>query len=171
MAKKKKNLSEIASSEQIDGTKFKVALVVSRWNPEITEALLEASMETLKKAKVSEENLKIVHVPGAFELPVGAKMLLASEGYDGVICLGCVIKGETAHNEYISNAVATGLTQLSLISSKPCIFGLLTPNTMEQALDRAGGKHGNKGHEAAATLLEMIALKKSLTQAGKKIGF
>ncbi len=168
---KKTNLSDIKLPDAEGTENFKVGIVVSKWNPEITEALLSASKETLTKAGINDDNIKVVHVPGSFELPAGAKMLLQSDSFDGVICLGCVIKGETTHNEYISHAVATGLTQLSLVSNKPCIFGVLTPNDMEQAKDRAGGKHGNKGHEAAATLIEMIALKKSLTQKNKSIGF
>ncbi len=169
MSEKKTNLSE--QDTLPNGTPFKIAIAVSKWNPKITEALLDGAKETLLKANVKEDNIKIVYVPGSYELPVAAKMLLQTESFDGIIALGCVIKGETSHNEYINNAVATGLTQLSLISGKPCIFGVLTPNDMQQALDRAGGKHGNKGHEAAATALHMIALKKSLSEPKSKIGY
>lgn len=169
MTEKKKNLSE--QQELPDGSKYKLGIAVSKWNPEITNALLAGAKETLLKANVSEDNINVIFVPGSFELPVAAKMLLQTEGYDGIIALGCVIKGETSHNEYINNAIANGLTQLSLVSGKPCIFGLLTPNDMQQALDRAGGKYGNKGHEAAATALQMIALKKSLAEPKSKIGY
>jgi len=169
MTEKKKNLSD--HQELPDGSKYKLGIAVSKWNPEITNALLNGAKETLLKANVSEDNISVVHVPGSFELPVAAKMLLQTESFDGIIALGCVIKGETSHNEYINTAVANGLTQLSLVSGKPCVFGVLTPNDMQQALDRAGGKHGNKGHEAAATALHMIALKKSLAEPKSKIGY
>ena len=169
MAKKKKNLSDQEGLP--DGSKYKVGIAVSKWNPEITNSLLAAAKETLLKANVLEENITVVFVPGSFELPIAAKMLLQTEGFDGIIALGCVIKGETSHNEYINNAVANGLTQLSLVSGKPCIFGVLTPNDMQQALDRTGGRYGNKGDEAAATLLHMIALKKSLSEPKSKIGY
>lgn len=169
MTKKKTNLSE--NHNLPDGSKFKIGIAVSKWNPDITNALLKGAKETLLEANVSKENINEVFVPGSFELPVAAKMLLQSEALDGIIALGCVIKGETSHNEYINNAVANGLTQLSLVSGKPCIFGVLTPNDMQQALDRSGGKHGNKGHEAAATVLQMIALKKSMAEPKSKIGY
>ena len=169
MTEKKKNLSEQEALP--DGSKFKIGIAVSKWNPEITNALLEGAKETLLNAKVPEDHIKVVYVPGSFELPIAAKMLLQTEGFDGILALGCVIKGETSHNEYINNAVANGLTQLSLVSGKPCIFGVLTPNDMQQALDRAGGKYGNKGHEAAATALQMIHLKKSLAEPKSKIGY
>ncbi len=169
MTKKKTNLSDHA--ELPDGQSYKIGIAVARWNEEITSALLSGSKQTLIEAGVKEDNIKVIQVPGAFELTVASKMLLQTESFDGIIALGCVIKGETSHNEYINNAVANGLTQLSLVSGKPCTFGLLTPNDMQQALDRSGGKHGNKGHEAAATVLEMIALKKSLTEPASKIGY
>lgn len=169
MTKKKTNLSDHQSLP--DGTTFKIGIAVSEWNPEITTALLNGAKETLLKANVKEDNINVVHVPGAFELPVAAKMLLQTESLDGIIALGCVIKGETDHNAYINNAVANGLTTLSLASGKPCIYGVLTPNDMQQALDRAGGKHGNKGDEAAATVLHMIALKKSMAEPKSKIGY
>ncbi len=171
MAKKKKNLSAFDSKDIPDGSDYKFGIVVSKWNPEITSSLLEGAKQALIDAQVKEENIKIIYVPGAFELPAGAKMMLQHDAYDGVICLGCVIKGETSHNEYINSAVANGLTQLSILSGKACIFGLLTPNDMQQALDRAGGKHGNKGVEAAVTCLQMASIKKALKHPNKSIGF
>ena len=109
---------------------------------------------------------------GAFELPAAAKMLLSQKSLDAIICIGCVIKGETKHDEYISHAVANGLINLSLVSSKPIIFGVLTPNDMQQALDRSGGKHGNKGIEAAHTAIKMIHLANQIKNGDKKkIGF
>ena len=118
-----------------------------------------------------EERIEKMLVPGAFELPVAAKMLLKKHSLDAVICLGCVIKGETSHNEYINQAVAQGLTTLSIATGVPCIFGLLTPNDQRQAEDRAGGKYGNKGVEAAITALRMAGTKKDLSKEKKKIGF
>jgi 6,7-dimethyl-8-ribityllumazine synthase len=113
-----------------------------------------------------------ITVPGAFELPSGAKLLLSQLSLDAVVCIGCVIKGETKHDEYISQAVANGIMQLSLMSGKPVIFGVLTPLDMQQALDRAGGKYGNKGIEAAHTALQMIQLQADIKQKDKKgIGF
>jgi 6,7-dimethyl-8-ribityllumazine synthase len=117
------------------------------------------------------KNIHSIWVPGTFELPVGAKMLAQTQKLDAVICLGCVIKGETSHNEYINLSVANALQQMSIVSGKPFIFGVLTPNDMQQALDRAGGIHGNKGDEAAVTAIKMAALRKSLAEPEKKIGF
>ena len=112
-----------------------------------------------------------MQVPGSFELTAGAKMIADEHKVDAVICLGCVIKGETSHNEYINYAVANGLTNLSMVYGRPFVFGVLTPDTEEQALDRAGGKHGNKGVEAAVTAIRMAAIKKGLKGSKPKIGF
>jgi 6,7-dimethyl-8-ribityllumazine synthase len=120
---------------------------------------------------VNADNIHSIHVPGAFELPLGAKILASNEKVDALICLGCVIKGDTKHDEYISNAVANGIMTLNLASSKPVIFGVLTPNDMQQALDRSGGKHGNKGVESAMTALKMVALAKSFKSSKKGIGY
>ncbi|NNE29341.1 MAG: 6,7-dimethyl-8-ribityllumazine synthase [Saprospiraceae bacterium] len=171
MASSLKNLSKYNPEDIPDSSEINIGIVVSDWNEEITHALYEGCFETLTKHGVKEENIHTVQVPGSFELPSGAKLLASSEKVDAVICLGCVIKGETPHNEYINQAVATGLTTLSVMSGKPFIFGLLTPNTMEQAKDRAGGKHGNKGVEAAVTALRMVHLKKDLQSSPKGIGF
>ncbi len=111
---------------------------------------------------MKEKDIKVLYVPGAFELTTGAQMLSSVPKFEAIICLGCVIKGETKHDEYINHAVANGLTQLSLRIKKPVIFGLLTTNNLKQAKDRAGGKHGNKGIEAALTAVRMLALKKKL---------
>jgi len=111
------------------------------------------------------------HVPGAFELPLGARIVMGQEKIDAAICLGCVIKGETEHDVYINNAVATGIMTLGLTSKKPVIFGVLTPNTKQQALDRAGGKHGNKGVEAATTAIKMVHLNNPDHNSKKSIGF
>lgn len=171
MASSLKNLSEYSNDNLPDGSSYKIGVIVSEWNEQITSKLFDACQETLKKHSVKEDNITKILVPGAFELTVAAKMLLKKAAYDAIICLGCVIKGETAHNEYINQSVAQGLTTLGLATGVPCIFGLLTPNDQAQAEDRAGGKHGNKGVEAAVTALRMAAIKKELQKEGKKIGF
>jgi len=172
MASHLKNLSSYDSTTMPKGEDFSFGIVVSEWNTEVTHALYEACFDTLIAHGVQEKNIHVVQVPGAFELTVGARMLAARHTCDAVICLGCVIKGETSHNEYINMSVAQGLTNLGLTSGRPFIFGLLTPNDQQQALDRAGGKHGNKGVEAATTALRMVGLSRDLNESGKKkIGF
>ena len=167
-----KGLSTYTSDAIPDMGEYRFGIVISEWNTEITTALANECRETLEKHGALTENIVIAQVPGAFELPVGAKLLLANKKVDAVICIGCVIKGETKHNEYISNAVATGITQLSIISGKPVVFGVLTPDNEEQAQDRSGGKYGNKGVEAATTAMRMVALAKQLKEEeSRKIGF
>jgi len=161
MAKKKVNLSAYKSSEIPSAKGMKIGIVVSEWNPEITESLFEACYKTLLDHGCRKKNILRITVPGSFELPAGAQLLTETKKPDAVICLGCVIQGETRHFDFICDAVANGLMQLSLKYGKPFIFGVLTPNNMEQARARAGGKHGNKGVEAAVTAIKMVALKKS----------
>ena len=165
------NLSEYNPNEIPSGEGMKIGIVVAQWNAEITNALLAGCQETLVSHQVKEADIRVMHVPGSFELPMGAKILLGQQNWDAVICLGCVITGDTKHNEYISNAVAQGLMMLGIGSGTPCIFGVLTPDTQEQALDRAGGKHGNKGVEAATTALQMASVKKQLRKEKSRIGF
>ncbi len=173
MSSSLKNLSSYDESTIPAADDMVFGIVVAEWNAHITHALYEGCVDTLLKHGAKEENIHVAQVPGSFELPIGARMLSGQHTLDAVICLGCVIKGETSHDEYINNAVATGLTNLSLTTGKPYIFGLLTTNDEQQALDRAGGKHGNKGVEAAVTAIRMGALKKG--EAGengkRKIGF
>jgi len=171
MASAKKNLSKYDESKLPLGEEMKIGIVVADWNDQITHALYEGAYDTLVKHKVEADNIHTLQVPGAFELPTAAAMLASKHKVDAVICLGCVITGETKHNEYINHAVATGLTNLGIASGKPFIYGVLTPNTEQQALDRAGGKYGNKGVEAAVTALRMIGIKKELNAPKKKIGF
>lgn len=154
-----------------DGSSFKVGIVVAQWNPDVTQALLNGAKETLRKAGVQDQNIDIIDVPGSFELPWGARYLLSADKRDVVLCLGCIIKGETKHDDYIASAVANGIMQLSLTSGVPIIFGVVTTNTPEQALDRAGGKHGNKGAEAAATGLQLAHISKDKHSGKKKIGY
>lgn len=163
MGEKKKNLSIHDSFTVHQPEEIKVGIVVSEWNETITGALKEGAIETLLAYGLKKKNIQLYSVPGSFELPSAASMLLSSDiFFNGIICLGCIIKGETRHDEYISQAVAKGIMQVGLVNITPVIFGVLTCDTMEQALDRAGGKHGNKGVEAAVSLLKMIELERSL---------
>jgi 6,7-dimethyl-8-ribityllumazine synthase len=139
-----------------------VAIVVSEWNTEITTSLLNAAVATLKENGIKDDDIIVRYVPGSFELPLGAKLLLDNAEPDAVICLGCVIQGETRHFDFICDSVANGIMTLGLEYNTPVIFGVLTPNNMQQAIDRAGGKHGNKGVEAAITALKLIALQYEL---------
>jgi len=157
---KKVNLSDYNPATVPDGSAYKVAIVVAEWNPEITNALLQGAHETLLQHGVKEENIRVMPVPGSYELTTGADIALADPSCDAAICLGCVIQGETRHFDFICEAVAQGLTNLSLKREKPVIFGLLTTNDMQQARERSGGRHGNKGVEAAVTALKMIRLNK-----------
>ena len=140
----------------ITGKRF--AIVVSEWNTDVTHALYTGAFETLLKYGATENNIIRVQVPGSFELSLGAQKMAEKQDIDAVICLGCVIQGETRHFDFICQAVADGITNVSLKYNKPVIFGVLTPNTQEQAIDRAGGKHGNKGDEAAITAIKMLAI-------------
>ncbi len=173
MATSLKNLSTYDDSSIPAADDMVFGIVVAEWNPHITHALYEGCLETLLKHGAKEENIHVAQVPGSFELPVGARILSGQHTLDAVICLGCVIKGETSHDAYINNAVAVGLTNLGITTGKPYIFGLLTTNDEQQALERAGGKHGYKGVEAAVTAIRMAALKKGRNgESGKrKIGF
>lgn len=171
MASALKNLSQYDESTMPSAAGMRFGIVVAEWNAHITHALYEGCFETLLKHGALEANIHTAQVPGSFELPTAAKLLVSRYSLDAVICLGCVIEGETKHNEYINNAVAVGLTNLGIVSGIPFIFGLLTPNNEEQALDRAGGKHGNKGVEAAVTAIRMGALKQEMSNAKSKIGY
>ena len=171
MASALQNLSTYDETNVPDAADLRFGVIVSDWNKDITHALYEACFDTLRKHGAKEENVHTVQVPGTFELPAAARIVAGREKVDAVICLGCVIKGETDHDVYINTAVSQGLVNLSIATGKPYIFGVLTPNTHEQAADRAGGKHGNKGVEAAVTAIRMAGLYKR-SQTGKKaIGF
>jgi 6,7-dimethyl-8-ribityllumazine synthase len=162
MSSKNKNLSQHGDVDTTHNSKFRIAIAVSEYNDKITFALRDGCIATLKKYGVKEKNIFVQLTPGAFELPLVAKWLYDEKKADAVICLGCVIKGETDHDIYINNAVSQALMNLGLETKAPFIFGLLTPNTLEQAKDRAGGKHGNKGVECAGAALKMLALKRAL---------
>lgn len=154
-----------------DGSSFNIGIVVSQWNPDITAALLEGAREVLLRAGVLPQNIEVLYVPGSFELPWGARQIMKPGKRDAVICLGCIIEGETRHDEYIAQAVASGIMQLGLMSGIPVIFGVLTTHTEEQARERAGGKHGNKGAEAAATALHMAVVRSGDSMTKKRIGY
>jgi len=141
---------------KINLAKKKFAIVVAEWNEEITEALYEGAVSSLKAHGVDTESIIRKNVPGSFELSLGALWAAEDKKIDAVICLGCVIQGETPHFDYICQAVAYGITEVNLKTKKPVIFGVLTTLDKAQALDRAGGKYGNKGEEAALTALRML---------------
>jgi 6,7-dimethyl-8-ribityllumazine synthase len=156
MASSEKNLSSYSDKNTSGVTNKKIAVIVSEWNDDITGALYQGVLDTLLEYGVQKTNIIKKDVPGSFELTLAAQWMAQESDIDAVICLGCIIKGETKHDEYIANAVAQGITNVSLKYDKPVIFGVLTPNTKQQALDRAGGKHGNKGDEAAITAIKML---------------
>ena len=162
MASALKNLSDYNAETvpSADGMRF--AVVVSEWNTEVTEALYSGAKETILKFGAKEEDIVRRNVPGSFELTLGAQLMAERKEFDAVICIGVVIQGETKHFDFICDAVSKGITDLNMKYNLPVIFGVLTPNTMQQALDRAGGVHGNKGDEAAITAIKMAALKKEL---------
>jgi 6,7-dimethyl-8-ribityllumazine synthase len=157
MASSEKNLSSYSSVNlSASLSDKKVAIVVSEWNTEITEALYEGAYSTLIEKGLKKENIIKKYVPGSFELSIAAQKMAALKEIDAVICLGCVIRGETSHFDFICQAVATGITDVSLKYDKPVIFGVLTTENKQQAFDRAGGKHGNKGDEAGISAVKMI---------------
>jgi 6,7-dimethyl-8-ribityllumazine synthase len=159
MSSKQKNLSSHKKFTAKHSAKFKVAIAVSEYNEDITFALRDGAVKTLLEHGVKEKNITVQLVPGAFELPLAAKWLYQHKKADAVICLGCVIKGDTDHDIYINNAVSTAIMNLGLQTGAPFVFGVITPNNHQQAKDRAGGKHGNKGVECAMATLKMLELK------------
>jgi len=159
MSSADKNLSVFATDDLPDISNKKFALVVAEWNSEVTEKLFEGAYQTLIQYGAAAENIERGNVPGSFELTLGAHWFAQRSDIDAVIALGVVIQGETKHNDYINHAVAQGITNISIQNNKPVIFGVLTPNNMQQAVDRAGGVHGNKGDEAAMTAIKMVGLK------------
>ncbi|MCK4852333.1 MAG: 6,7-dimethyl-8-ribityllumazine synthase [Candidatus Omnitrophica bacterium] len=138
------------------GKKF--GIVVSRFNEFISSRLLEGAVDTLLRHGVKEEDVSVVWVPGSFEIPMAAKRMSNSNKYDGIICLGAIIRGETPHFDLISGEVAKGVAKVAMESAMPCVFGIITTDNLEQAIDRAGTKSGNKGREAARTAIEMCNL-------------
>jgi len=152
--------------------KLTIGIIRTEWNNDIVDHLEKTCKEALTELGVSSDKILSYTVPGSYELPLGAKFMLNSvHKPDAVICLGCVIQGATKHDDYINHTIARAISQIGLISSKPVIFGVLTTNTKEQALERAGGSHGDKGIESAHAALKMISLKEQLNNQGNKISF
>ncbi len=145
---------------KLNGAGLKFALVVSRFNSFITERLLEGALDCLRRQGVAEDDLMVVRVPGAWEIPLVAKRLAASKAHDAVVCLAAVIRGSTPHFEYVAGEVSKGIAQVALESGVPISFGILTTETLEQAIERAGSKAGNKGFSAAEAAIEMAILLK-----------
>ena len=144
------------------GEGLNIALVISRFNSFITERLLEGALDCLRRHGVADTGLTLVRVPGAWEVPLVARRLAMAQAYDAIICLGAVIRGSTPHFDYVAAEVSKGIAQVSLESGVPILFGILTTDTLEQAVERAGSKAGNKGYAAAEAALEMVSLLKDM---------
>lgn len=164
MATKNSNLSTYNPDQIPSAKKMIFGIVVSDWNSEITHALLDGAYKTLIEHGAKEDNILVKHVPGSFELTLGAQFMAEYGDLDAIICLGCVIQGETRHFDFICQSVTHGITELNMNYNIPFVFGLLTTNNMEQAIARSGGKHGNKGVEAAITAIKMAALQKEMEE-------
>lgn len=162
MTVKKQNLSVFEESTMPSASNMRFGIVVSEWNQEVTEALLQGAMETLLNQGANADNIIVHTVPGSFELALGAQYLIRNTQSEAILCLGCVVQGETRHFDFISQAVADGIMNVGLSHNVPVVFGVLTTNNMDQALARSGGAHGNKGIEAAATAIRMLALRNKL---------
>jgi 6,7-dimethyl-8-ribityllumazine synthase len=171
MATAKVNLSALESIPLTNPTKIKIGLVVSEWNNNITDKLLEGAVSALKENNISEGNIIIHRVPGTFELPLGAQYLLENNLVHGVITIGCVIQGETKHFDFVCQGATQGIVQVGLRYNKPVSFCVLTDENEQQSIDRSGGKHGNKGIECAISCLKMIHLKEEIAKPTSNIGF
>lgn len=147
---------------KISGKDLKIAIVLSLFNEFIGQKLLEGALSCLKENNVDEENIDLVKVPGAFEIPLTADRLASLKKYDAIICLGAVIRGDTPHFDYVAKAASNGILQVSLKYSLPVTFGVLTTDTVEQAIERSGGEHGNKGRDVVYTALEMADLMRKI---------
>ena len=158
------NLSEYDFNSVPDASKMRFGIVVSEWNSNITGALLEGAVTTLKKHGAKEENILVQTVPGSFELTFGASQMIKSGKVDAVIAIGCVVRGDTPHFDYVCAGTTQGIAHLNATTDIPVIYGLITTNTMEQAEDRAGGKLGNKGDEGAITAIKMVHFKQILNE-------
>lgn len=150
------NLSSYDSARVPDGSSMRIGIVISEWNDKITNALLDGAYSTLIKHGVKEENIIVDYVPGSFELIFGSKHLVENKELDAVIAFGVVVRGDTPHFDYVCSGVTQGIADMNIRYDVPFIFGLLTTDTMEQAEDRAGGKHGNKGDECAVAAIKMV---------------
>ena len=146
---------------------YRFGIVVSRFNEFITKRLLDGALDCLRRHGTKENGVDVLYCPGAFDIPQVAQQLARTGKYDAIVCLGCVIRGETPHFEYIANAVATGVTRVALNESIPVVFGVLTTDSLEQAIERAGSKAGNKGWDAALSAIELADLQKKIDQVKK----
>jgi 6,7-dimethyl-8-ribityllumazine synthase len=151
----------------LDARGMRIGIVVSRYNDAISMPLLEGALEALEGLGAKPGDIQVVWVPGAFEIPIAARELAANADVHAVVCLGAVIRGDTAHFDYVAGEAARGIASVHLTTGVPATFGVLTVDTLEQAMDRAGGKHGNKGAEAATTAVEMVALLSGLRAPGR----
>ena len=165
------NLSDYKPLQINDAGSFRIGIVVSEWNDFVTYNLRDGALETLKMEGVKEENIQIFKVPGAFELNYASMQLCKERKFDAVIAIGCVIRGETPHFDYVCSAVAQGIKDCNILTDVPTIFCVLTDNTKEQSIARSGGNLGNKGIEAAVTALQMIDFKRNLSKKKGNIGF
>ncbi|MFZ8827791.1 MAG: 6,7-dimethyl-8-ribityllumazine synthase [Armatimonadota bacterium] len=148
---------------QLTAQGLRFAIVVSRFNSLVTQRLLDGALDALRRHGADENAITVVYVPGSFEIPLAAKRLAQSGAFDAVICLGCIIRGDTPHFEYVASEAAKGIAQVALETGVPTIFGVVTADTLEQALERAGAKAGNRGFEAAMTAMEMANLMRQLS--------
>jgi 6,7-dimethyl-8-ribityllumazine synthase len=164
MATQLKNLSDFSDTDVPSAAPYHFGIVVAEWNADITNALYSGAYESLVDQGALPDNIFTYSVPGSFELTTGADLLLKNRKLDAVICLGCVIQGETRHFDFICEAVANGISNVAVKYSKPVIFGVLTTDNQQQAIDRAGGRHGNKGVEAAVTAIKMAYLAETLNK-------
>ena len=162
MATINKNLSDYDIDSIPDASEMVFGIIVSEWNQDITSGLLNGAYNTLEGNGTKKDNIIVKSVPGAFELPLGAQTMFENTNVDAVICLGSVIQGETKHFDFVCESAAIGIKDVALKYNKPVIFGVLTDNTLQQARDRSGGKHGNKGDEAAITAIKMVCFQKNI---------
>ncbi|MGC9332373.1 MAG: 6,7-dimethyl-8-ribityllumazine synthase [Bacteroidales bacterium] len=163
MSTQKRNLSDNQYRDYSGTSTWKIGILTADWNPEVTHALRDAARKTILQAGVKKTNILSYTVPGSFELIKAAKWMSEKTDVDAVICLGCIIQGETRHFDFVAAGVTDGIRDLNIRYDIPVIFGVLTTNNQQQAIDRAGGKYGNKGNEAAVAALNMIQLNKELT--------
>jgi 6,7-dimethyl-8-ribityllumazine synthase len=162
MATEGRNLSDYDKNIIPNGADFKIGIVISEWNDSITNNLLKGAIDALTDNGVKESNIIVKYVPGAFELPLGAQWLAQDDTIDGLVAIGVVIQGETRHFDFVCQGATDGIMEVNLKYDKPVAFCVLTDNTLQQSIDRSGGKHGNKGIECAIACMKMIALKKEL---------
>ena len=158
-------MSEITNQSfdaELSAAGFRFAIVVSRFNSFITDPLLAGALDALKQRGAGTEEVDVVRVPGAWEIPIAARAIASPKKHDAIVCLGAVIRGDTPHFDYVAGEAARGIADASAETGVPMAFGLLTTNTVEQATDRAGGEHGNKGFDAAMTAIEMAHLLRKL---------